>query len=341
MSEAQAIGVALIGAGMVAGTHLAAIRDTPEARLIGICARSRSRAEAIANGARVYTDVAAVAADPKVTAAIVITPPNVRAEVIGPLVAAGKHILLEKPVARDTEEAAQVVALCQEAGVTLGIVFQHRMRAASQKAAELVASGALGALGLAEIAVPWWRDQLYYDEPGRGTYKRDGGGVLISQAIHTIDLALGLTGPVSAVQAMTATTGLHRMEAEDFAVAGLRFAIGAVGSLTASTASYPGAAESIRLHFENASLHLEAGVLTVSYRDGRVETFGAVSGTGGGADPMAFTHAWHQAVLADFCAAIRDRRDPAVPGQAALATHRLIDAITASSRSGRLVEVGT
>jgi predicted dehydrogenase len=120
-------------------------------------------------------------------------------------------------------------------------------------AAELGRGRCLGALGYAEIAVPWWREQSYYDEPGRGTYARDGGGVLISQAIHTIDLALSLTGPVAEVQAMTATTRFHAMEAEDVAVAGLRFANGAVGSLTASTASFPGGAEWIRLHFERAS----------------------------------------------------------------------------------------
>jgi predicted dehydrogenase len=229
--------------------------------------------------------------------------------------------------------------MCERAGVTLGVVFQHRMRAASRKAAELVASGDLGALGLVEIAVPWWREQSYYDEPGRGTYARDGGGVLISQAIHTIDLALSLTGPVASVQAMTATTRFHDMEAEDTAVAGLRFAGGAVGSLTASTASFPGSAEWIRLHFEHASLHLEAGVLTVSHRDGRIARFGEEAGTGGGADPMAFTHGWHQSILEDFRDALRDGRDPAVTGRAALASHALIDAITASAGSGHVIEV--
>ena len=333
------LGVALIGAGMVAGTHLAAIRDAQGVRLTGIWSRDPARAAATAQGAHVYPDLAAVAADPSVDAAIVITPPNARADILAPLVAAGKHILLEKPVARDLAEARAVVALCAGAGVTLGVVFQHRMREASWQAAALIASGALGPLGLAEISVPWWRDQAYYDAPGRGTYARDGGGVLMSQAIHTIDLALSLTGPVTAVQAMTATTPLHRMEAEDMAVAGLRFASGAAGWLTATTASFPGGAESIRLHFAHASLHLEAGVLTLSHRDGRTERFGAMAGTGGGADPMAFTHDWHQAVLEDFRDALRDGRAPCVTGQGALAAHALIEAITNSARLGQSIEV--
>jgi predicted dehydrogenase len=333
------LGAALIGAGMVAGTHLAALRDAEGVRLTGVWSRSPARAEAAAGRAPVYESLDTVAADPDVDFAIVVTPPNARADILAPLISAGKHILLEKPVARHGAEARDVVEMCEAAGVTLGVVFQHRMRAASLKAAELVADGALGALGLVEIAVPWWREQSYYDEPGRGSYARDGGGVLISQAIHTIDLALSLSGPVASVQAMTATTRFHDMEAEDTAVAGLRFANGAVGSLTASTASFPGAAEWIRLHFERASLHLEAGVLTVSHRDGRVERFGEEAGTGGGADPMAFTHAWHQSILEDFRDALRAGRDPAVTGRSALAAHALIDAITASAGSGQAVEV--
>lgn len=247
---------------------------------------------------------------------------------------------MEKPVARNTQEADGLVALCREAGVTLGIIFQHRMRAASQKARELVDGGTLGALGLCEISVPWWRAQSYYDEPGRGTLARDGGGVLISQAIHTIDLALSLTGPVARVQAMAATTRFHRMETEDYVSAGLRFKNGAVGSLVASTASFPGAAESILLHFDNASLRLASGLLHLDWRDGRQETFGgAAAGTGGGADPMAFTHEWHQGVFDDFADAISSGRPPVVTGEAALLSHRLIDAIINSADTGKEVEL--
>ena len=311
--------------------------------LKGVVSRSRASAEALvaATGAplEVYESLADVAVDASVDFAIVVTPPNARAEVIAPLAAAGKHILLEKPVGRTAAEARAVVALCAEADVQLGVVFQHRMRAASLAARDLVASGRLGALGVAEMRVPWWRDQGYYDEPGRGTYARDGGGVLISQAIHTIDLALSLTGPVKAVRAMAHTTMFHDMEAEDYVTAALRFANGAVGSMVASTASYPGGAESITLHFETASVHLEAGTLTVSWRDGRVETYGAQAETGGGADPMAFTHAWHQEIITDFAKAIRAERAPMVTGAQALVAHDFIDAVTAAAQTGSEVEL--
>ncbi len=339
----------IVGAGMVAKTHVLACAASPEKiRLKAIVDGGSGRAKALAAEAAkhtghhvaVYASIEEAARDRDVDFAIIATPPNARADIVGPLARAGKHILLEKPVARNTREAADLVALCRDAGVTLGIIFQHRMRAASQKSRELVASGTLGELGLCEISVPWWRTQAYYDEPGRGTLARDGGGVLISQAIHTIDLALSLAGPVARVQAMAATTRFHKMETEDYVSAGLRFKNGAVGSLVASTASFPGAPESILLHFDKASLRLASGLLHVDWRDGRQETFGgAASGTGGGADPMAFTHEWHQGVFDDFVDAISSGRPPVVTGEAALLSQRLIDAIINSAETGKEVEL--
>ncbi len=343
MAKGTGFNAVLIGTGMVARTHLAALRDAPGVTLTGVAARHEDSARAFADAAdmplQLYSDIAAIAADPSVDIAVIATPPNARLNIVEPLAKAGKHILLEKPVGRTTEEAEAVVKACEEAGVTLGIFFQHRMRAASLKAAELLETGDLGALGLVEITVPWWRDQGYYDEPGRGTYARDGGGVMISQAIHTIDLAISLTGPVAQVQAMTATTRFHDMESEDFATAGLRFVNGAVGSMVTSTASYPGTAETIALHCDRASLTLYSGTLTVRWRDGREETFGATGGTGGGADPMAFTHEWHQSIVEDFVDALAQGRPPIAPGRAALSAHRLIDAIARSAAEGRVAEI--
>ncbi|MFV1878715.1 Gfo/Idh/MocA family protein [Nioella sp.] len=341
--------VVLIGAGMVARTHVAACADAAGVSLYGVQSRTVEKTRDLAEMAqsldgypvRVFDDLGAVAADPEVDFAIVLTPPNARADIIRPLAEAGKHILLEKPMGRNADEAREVATICRDAGVMLGVVFQHRMREASRKAAQMIAANDLGALGLVEVSVPWWREQSYYDEPGRGSYARDGGGVLISQAIHTIDLALWLAGPVASVRAMAATTRFHRMESEDFVAAGLEFASGAVGSLVASTASFPGGAESITLHFDRASLHLESGELHVSWRDGRSVVFGAAGGTGGGADPMAFTHEWHQGVIEDFAAALTSGRSPAITGEDALAAHDLIDAITTSARTGGVTELTT
>ena len=339
------VGVALIGAGMIAKTHVAALSAArKDAQLRTVVSRRPDRARYLADHydgepPEFSADLSAVAADPAIPMAIVATPPSVRKEVIEELAMAGTHILLEKPLGRNPEEAREVVEICERAGVTLGVLFQHRMRAPSIAAARHVASGALGRLGLVEIAVPLWRDQAYYDELGRGTYARDGGGVMITNAIHSIDLALSLTGPVTSVQAMTATTPLHRMEAEDFAVAGLRFACGAAGSFVASTAMYPHRTEVIRLHFERASLKLDKDALEISWRDGRTDVE-AKDDAPRKVNPLSGgKHEWHQAVIEDFIEAIRVGRKPMVAGREALVSHQLITAIETSSRTGRPVEL--
>jgi len=339
----------LIGAGMVAKTHvLACAAARHSMRLKGIVGRNPARLDALVKEASrlmgeeiiAYRSLDDVVDDAHIDFAILVTPPDVRASIIEPLARAGKHILLEKPVARNAHEAAQLIKICRQYGVTLGIVFQHRMRAASIAAQKLIASGRLGALALCEILVPWWRPQSYYDEPGRGTLARDGGGVLISQAIHTIDLALSLAGPVGRVRAMAATTRFHRMEGEDFVCAGLQFKNGAVGSLTASTASFPGAPESITLHYDKASLRLACGLLHVDWRDGEREIFGQeASGTGGGADPMAFSHEWHQGIVENFVDALNSSKAPLVTGEEALLSHQLIDGLMASAKSGGEIDV--
>lgn len=332
----QCLGVALIGAGMIAPSHVKALSDAAALRLAAVVSRRPERAEHLAGlydgpPPRFTADLEAVAADPAIRMAIVATPPSVRSEVIGTLARAGKHILLEKPVGRTVAEAEAVVKLCEDAGVSLGVLFQHRVRAPSRAAARLVAGGSLGRLGLVEIAVPLWREQSYYDELGRGTYDRDGGGVMITNAIHSIDLALSLTGPVTRIRGMVATTPLHRMEAEDFAVAGLDFACGAAGSFVAGTAMFPHRTEVITLHFEKASLRIDKDALEVSWRDGRrsVEP----------APEIAGKHVWHREVIEDFAHAIREGRAPMVPGRAAMASHRLIAAIETSSRSGAPVQI--
>jgi predicted dehydrogenase len=336
----------LVGLGMVAGTHLRAIAGA-HVPLAGVMSQSAAKAQAFAEDAaeilgyvpHVYASAADIAADPEVDFVILCTPPNARLELVKTFAGAGKHILMEKPIERDAMAAEVIVDICEAAGVTLGVVFQHRMRAAPQQLASLLVEQAFGDVALAEISVPWWRDQSYYDAPGRGTYARDGGGVLISQAIHTLDLALSLLGPVNSVKASAHTTALHQMESEDFVQASLRFASGAIGAVTCSTASFPGGAETITLHCTKACVILGSGRLTVQWRDGRFEDHGAPKSTGGGADPMAFTHDWHQSILSDFVAALRDNHAPVASGREALRAQKLIDAMIESSRTDRTIHI--
>ena len=326
---------AIIGLGMAVTPHAKSLLDLRD-RVEVAAAYSPTAARRDAFAARfdlpVADDLDGIVDDSSIDYAVLLTPPNARAELVGRLVAAGKHILMEKPVERTTAAAEALVATAEESGVTLGIVLQHRFRAVAERLGERLASGELGTLAAASITVPWWREQSYYDEPGRGTYARDGGGVLISQAIHTLDLALSLTGPVAEVVAVGGTTALHRMEGEDFVGAGIRFASGAHGSLMATTAFFPGAPERIELACTGANAVLGPGGVAIRYRDGREEDFGESQGSGSGADPMDFPHDAHRALHADFIDALANGRAPRVTGHDALGVHRFIDALVAAAR---------
>ena len=335
----------LIGMGMVAQTHLLALRDNGAGvQLGGVVGRDPARTRAFADQAAdllgypvdTHTDIdAGIATKPDV--AILITPPNARVEYAQVLSAAAIPTLMEKPVERTLEQARDVVGLYHN--LPLGIVFQHRTRAASRTLKKRLESKDLGEIIHIEIRVPWWRDQAYYDEPGRGSYARDGGGVMISQAIHTLDLALWLCGPVEELQARMRTSPLHRLEAEDIATALLTFETGATGLISATTCAYPGGAESIALITTKARALLEGDALRIDWIDGETEVLGTDQSTGGGADPMAFTHGWHQSILEDFAQAIRVGCAPLATGQEALQVHAAIDAMTRASASGRTEKV--
>jgi predicted dehydrogenase len=334
----------MIGLGMAVSPHARSLLDLRD-RVEVAYAFSRSEARRQAFAARfdfpLTGDLDRIIDDASVNAVMILTPPNSHLELVQRCAAAGKHILLEKPLERSTERALQLVEAAHAKGVKLGVVFQHRFRDASEHLRRLLERGALGELVAINVISPWWRPQSYYDEPGRGTLARDGGGVLITQAIHTLDLTLSLAGPVAEVAAITGTTDLHRMETEDFAGAGLRFANGAVGALMATTAEYPGFPERIELIGTKGTAILTAGIVTVHYQDGREERAGEEQGTGGGADPMAFPHGAHRALLTDFLDALDHDREPRVTGREALRVHHLIDAVLCASAERRTVAVAT
>ena len=254
--------------------------------------------------------------------------------------AAGKHVLMEKPLDVTTARAEELVAACRKAGVTLGVVLQHRFRPAGMQLAQILKDGELGAIVGCSTVIRLWRPQSYYDEPGRGSFARDGGGVLISQGIHTLDLMLSLTGPIAEVTGYATTTPVHRMETEDMVCAAARFANGAFGTIDATTAAYPGFLERIELVCEKGTASLAGTLLSVRFHDGRAIDVEQEVGAGGtGADPMAFPHDYHRAVMADFVDAIRTGREPKVTGEEALKVHRLIDALIETGRTGAPVKV--
>ena len=262
--------------------------------------------------------------DRSVNAVLVLTPPNTHLDIVSRCAKAGKHVLLEKPLEVSTVKAQQLVHACRD--VKLGVVLQHRFRPAAEKLRDRLAE--LGRIVSASAAIPNWRPQSYYDQPGRGTRARDGGGVLLTQGIHTLDLFLSYTGEAAEVKSFVTTTPVHRMETEDLAVAAVRFKNGALGVVHATTTAYPGFAERIELIGTGGTALLEGTSLKIELRGEKAFEMKTESGAGGtGADPMAFPHDWHRGVLADFLDSIEHNREPRVSGAEALKVHRFIDAI--------------
>ncbi len=333
--------IGLIGTGMAVAPHAASLRDLASRVEVLAFSRSAERRQAFHDrfGLPVTDDLAAVIEDASIDAVILLTPPDARLELVRRIARAKKPLLMEKPLERTLAAAEEVVKVTESAGISTAVVFQHRFREAAEALRLKLAAGALGQLATVQLEVPWWRPQAYYDEPGRGTLARDGGGVLITQAIHMLDLMLSLAGPAADVQAIAGTSALHRMETEDFVGAGLTFANGALGALMATTSCYPGRTEKLVIAGTAATALLEGGQLSLLPLDGEPEVLGEAGGIGGGADPMAFSHEWHKAVITDFLDAIEAGRKPRVSARDALDVHRLIDALLRSAATGRRITI--
>ena len=325
--------IAVIGLGMAIKPHALALRDLA-GRVEVAAAWSRSaerRARAEADwGFRTTGDLDAILSDRGIDAAMILTPPWAHGEIALRCAEAGKHVLLEKPIDATLERSVATVEAFEKAGRKLAIVFQHRFRLASLRLAGLLAEGRLGRLVSCSASVRWWRGPDYFAQPGRGMKARDGGGVLMTQAIHTLDLFLSLAGPVAELSAFQLNSGLRAIDTEDVAAAALRFASGAIGSIDATSAAFPGYPERIELAGERGAAVLEAERLVVKLVDGTTIEAGSGGGGGGGADPMAFSHEANTRLLADFLDAIDEDRAPRTNGRSALHVHRLIDAMLRS-----------
>jgi len=335
--------IAIVGLGMAVTPHargLMDLSDTVEVVHAFTPSEARRRSFADKFPFPLADSLDTILTDRSVEAVAVFTPANTHRDIAIRCAEAGKHVLMEKPLDITTARAEELVAACRKAGVTLGVVLQHRFRPAGMKLAEILRAGELGSIVGCSTVIRLWRPQSYYDEPGRGSFARDGGGVLISQGIHTLDLMLSLAGPITEVTGFATTTPVHRMETEDMVCAAARFASGALGTIDATTAAYPGFPEEIILTCEKGMAKLAGTELLVQFHDGRkiaIEPDRSAGGTG--ADPMAFPHDYHRAVMADFADAIRTGREPKVTGEEALKVHRLIDALIETGKAGRPVRV--
>jgi predicted dehydrogenase len=320
--------VAIVGLGMAVTPHAKSLLDLKH-RVEVAYAFSPTKERRIRFGERFPFPQAdrleTILEDGSVDAVLVLTPPNTHLELVSRIAAAGKHVLLEKPLEVSTARAEELVRAAGR--VKLGVVLQHRFRPAAEK----LRTVDLGKIVSASALIPVWRPQSYYDQPGRGTKARDGGGVLLTQGIHTLDLLLSFAGEAAEVRSFSTTTPVHRMETEDLVCAAVRWKSGALGVVHATTAAYPGFAERIELVGTRGTALLEGTSLRLAFHNGESLEMKTEAGGGGtGADPMAFPHDWHRSLLADFLDAIEQDRGPRVDGAEALEVHRFIDRLISS-----------
>lgn len=328
----------VIGLGMASAPHARSLLDLADrVEVVAAYSPTQARREAFASnyGLPVREDPAAIFDDGSIDAVLILTPPNTHLNLVRRAAAAGKHILLEKPLEISLERAEALVAAADAAGAKLGVVLQHRFRPTGMALADLVRDGRLGAIAGASMQLNNWRPQSYYDQPGRGTRARDGGGVLLTQAIHTLDLLISVAGMPAEVTAYAVTSPVHQMETEDLVAGAMRFDNGAIGSLTATTSAYPGHPDAIDIIGTKGMARLEGTRLSAAFHDGSaLHLDDGDAGGGTGADPMAFYHHHHRAVLADFLDAVATDGQLRVSGHEALKVHRLIDALLLSAANG-------
>jgi UDP-N-acetyl-2-amino-2-deoxyglucuronate dehydrogenase len=345
----EEIGFAIIGAGMVARYHAAAIERTPGARLVAICRSDPARAEETATqfGVPCLADYMALLARDDVDAVCICTPSGLHAGQTIAAARAGKHVLVEKPIALTLADADAMIGACAQAGVWLGVALQRRTEPEFQRLQAAIAAGELGRLVLGSISMPYLRAQSYYDSADwRGTWALDGGGALMNQGIHLVDLLLWLIGDAAEVRA-TAATLMHAIEVEDCVTATLRFVNGALGGIVATTAAAPGFPHRVEIYGDRGGVQIE-GEQIVRWEGGgaqelRIETRhpqGQPVAAGAGASPTGIGAIGHTRLLADFVAAIRDKRDPLAPGREGRRSLALVLAIYEAARTGRAVQLG-
>jgi predicted dehydrogenase len=342
----QPINFALIGAGNIAKIYVDAFAHIPQARITVISNRTESTGRSLAK--KVNADWTASYADAvtraDVDAVVIATPSGTHAEIAVAAAEAGKHLLVEKPIDITLPRVDSIIEAAERAGVILACVFPLRFAAGVHKAKAALDAGRLGRLTLADCYVKWFRPQSYYDGSWRGTWALDGGGALMNQAIHNIDLLRWLAGPVKSLIGRTATLA-HEMQAEDTASALVTFENGALGVIQGATSSWPGDPARVELHGDRGTIVIEEGqiakwelqdaspeekeaMLTLEKQDGS-----------GATDPMAIGFEMHRRQIVDLIEAIRDGRPPAIQGAEARRSVEIIRAIYQSAELGQAVEL--
>lgn len=248
------------------------------------------------------------------------------------------HVLIEKPITLEVDHAEELVALAKARNLRLGVTFQRRIDPLFRAVRGAILEGAIGTPVLLSITMPYYRSQAYYDSATwRGTPDLDGGGVLINQGVHLVDLAIWFFGPVRRVSAFT-TTRARQLEVEDTVSVALEFKNGALGSLSGTTASKPGVPHTLEVCGTEGSLRIEGEGIMRWDVPGIPKPLGGEAG-GGAADPRATSVQNHARIVADFVAAIREGREPLVTGEEAMLSTEVVQAVYAAAQSQAAVSL--
>jgi predicted dehydrogenase len=345
-SPTQPHGIGIVGTGVIAATHAEAIAAILGARLVAVTDVMPERAVEFAESrdCAVEPSLDALLARDDIDVVSVCVPSGLHAEVGVQVAAAGKHLVVEKPIDVSLAAADRLIEAVDAAGVALTVISQHRFDSGLVELRGLIDDGVLGRLLLGEASTKWYRSQGYYDSgPWRGTWALDGGS-LMNQGIHYVDLLRWSLGPVAEVTAVYATQD-HNIEVEDTALAVLRFRSGAVGTIVSSTAVFPGFAQRLEVSGTGGTAIIEDGALVhrefrtttpeLGLRGTRIAT--AAAQPGAAANPADLGTSSHAAQIADLLAAVDEGRPPAVTGRSGRATLEVICAVYESAREGRTV----
>ena len=346
----MSIGIGIVGCGMIANFHARAVLDAEGAHLVGCATRRPEQAAEFGkeHGCRGFESIEAMLADPEVDAVSICTPSGAHLDPALAAAAAGKHVIVEKPLEITTERCDQIIQACEKAGVRLVVTFQSRFHESSILMKKAVEEGRFGTITMGDAYVKWYRSQEYYDSGAwRGTWELDGGGALMNQAIHSVDLLLWFMGPVAEISAMTGTMTHERIEVEDVAVANLKFTSGALGVIEATTTAYPGALKRIEISGSEGSAILEEEDLkqwdfaneTPDDEAIRKRMAGKTETGGGAADPAAIGHHGHTRLFEEAVAAIQEDRPSMLDGHEGRRSVEVICAIYESAKTGQRVKI--
>ena len=330
--------VGLIGGGNISATHARAARALPGVNIAAVYGTSAEKVRRLCrkHGGKPYEDFPAFLAHQPMDLVIIGSPSGLHAMEGIAAANQGLHVLIEKPIDIRTSRADELIEATDRAGVKLGVIFQDRMKAHIRQLKDWIDRGVLGKPLLVDARVKWYRPPEYYaNSRWRGTLALDGGGALINQGIHTIDLLLWLLGDVSRVQAQTATE-LHAIEAEDTATAILEFASGALGLFHATTAAYPGYPRRVEISGTEGTVILEHDqIIAADLRNAPEESarIAPRDENQSASSAVVSDFRGHQAVIEDFLSAIQEDTVPACDGREGRRSLALVEAIYRAARS--------